>query len=124
MNYKTYTTKDLQLFQSMLNQFTADGVTDIRLAQQQSQNEIDRRFKSRQLKMSSEAKREARKNRQDKAVVTKEQIKSKPQITLESCPDCGQSHDLRMNGERQPDGSIWWYEGCPLCGYIQPIEDK
>lgn len=115
--------RDLQNCEAILAVFLAQGITDIRTIQDYLNRHTASLRKQNRL-MSSEARKQAREQKKK----AKELIKSDPVVSTarpkpntDTCPDCG-SKDWRMNGERQKDGSIWWYEGCADCGYIQPIE--
>lgn len=114
--------KDAQRFKTFLAEFEAEGVTDIRVMRERIENEINSRLRKKRLLMTPEE----RKYSKEQKRLYKKRVKSikpitKPEPTTDHCPDCGHT-DWRMSGEQQSDGSIWWYEGCPACGYIQPID--
>lgn len=128
MSLDAFKGRDLQNFQAILNEFLSDGVTDARAIQDRISNHFTIRRKTKRLSMSPEARKKAREAKREAVKRIKEKSENrpdhvKPEPTTDTCPECGKK-DWRVSGERQDDGSIWWYEGCADCRYIQPIEVK
>lgn len=118
--------RDLQSFEALMATFLAQGITDIRLIQEHIHNHFTAQRKAGRLSMSPEARKQAREKKRialKRLKGDKPQSTATPNPTTDTCPDCGKK-DWRVNGERQSDGSIWWYEGCAKCGFIQPIGDR
>lgn len=98
--YTAYAGRDLQNTMSLLNQFEAEGVTDIRFVRQRIQGHLDERFKTAQVKKIKEVK-EARATRSIKPA---------------RCPSCGSDN---WHEGKVLDGVV--YDGCGDCYYSRRV---
>lgn len=122
MNFNLFdTNKDLQRFKAFLNQAENEGITDIRTLYGRIEDHLNKRFKGKRMRMSSDRRQMALAKKLQKELADKEnkEIEKLGYVIKKRCPECDSVNWHRGIDNTKGVTTVHYY--CKQCGYGEAV---